>query len=69
MYKPKTTDKKYYNILDGRGGEFNFKKYSLDLKKYSDNLNDFCECQELSQINDSIIEVDICIQCDKYIKR
>ena len=38
MDKPKTTDKKYYNILDGRGGEFNSRLYCKDLEEYNKQI-------------------------------
>lgn len=34
MNKPKTTDKKYYSIMDGKGGEFNQRMYIRDLEEY-----------------------------------
>ncbi len=39
MKKPETTDKKYYNLMDGRGGEFNGKQYAKDMILYRAETN------------------------------
>ena len=34
MKKPSATDRKYYNIMDGRGGEFNLRMYLKDMEAF-----------------------------------
>lgn len=32
-------------------------------------LDVYCQCEELSNINDSITGIDVCVKCDKVIQR
>jgi len=32
-------------------------------------MDAYCQCEELSNINDSIIGIDVCVKCGKVIDR